>query len=274
MTVAIDASEQTAFAQDRLSGSSRTSFIDRWIYVFTAAIFLAVVLAGFIPDSVAKLAAIDAGRRPPFPLVLHVHAVLMGSFLLLLLVQTLLVATGKRKWHRQLGLAAAILVPAIVITGFILVPTIYHGVWNAAQTAPAPVRQQLQSALPIIDDVLLLQLRGGFLFAILMWIALGARARDAGLHKRMILLAVTSVLGAAVNRLDWLPTSFPRDSFTLDFFTLLPLAPLFVWDLVRNRSLHRAYLTWAAFYVPVTVAVYACWDTPWWHATARQIMGV
>jgi len=274
MTVAIDASGQTAFARDRLSGSARTGVIDRWIYVFTAALFIAVVLAGFIPDSVAKLAAIDAGKRAPFPLVLHVHAILMGSFLLLLLGQTVLVATGKRYWHMQLGIAATVLVPAIVITGFVLVPTIYHGVWNGAQTAPAPAGQQLQSVLPIVDDVLLLQLRGGFLFSIFMWIALRARARDAGLHKRMILLSVTAVLGAAVNRLDWLPTSFPRDTYTLDFFTLLPLAPMFIWDLVRNRSLHRAYLIWAAFYIPVTAVVYALWDTPWWHATAPHIMGV
>src|SRR6185503_18248285 len=122
MTIAIGA--DSAF--DRLSGDTRTNVIDRWIYVFTAASFLAVVLAGFVPDSLAKLGAIHAGQRPPFPLVLHIHAVLMGSFLLLLLTQTVLVATGRRAWHMQLGIAALVLTPAIVITGFVLVPTIYH----------------------------------------------------------------------------------------------------------------------------------------------------
>jgi hypothetical protein len=26
--------------------------------------------------------------------------------------------------------------------------------------------------------------------------------------------------------------------------------------------------------LPFAVAVNALWDTPWWHATARQLMGV
>ena len=36
---------------DHLSGTPRAGFIDRWIYVFTAASFVAIVLTGFIPDS-------------------------------------------------------------------------------------------------------------------------------------------------------------------------------------------------------------------------------
>src|ERR1700750_2077845 len=75
MTIAIGA--ESAF--DRLSGASRSNVIDRWIYVFTAASFIAIVLAGFVPDSFAKVAAIQAGQRPPFPFVLHIHAVLLGS---------------------------------------------------------------------------------------------------------------------------------------------------------------------------------------------------
>ena len=147
MTIAIGA--ESALARDRLSGGSRTNVIDRWIYVFTAASFLAVVLAGFLPDSVAKVAAINAGQRPPFPLVLHIHAVLMGSFLLLLLAQTVLVATGRRAWHMQLGIAAMVLTPAIVITGFVLVPTIYHGVWNAAQSGP-PALSTFKARCPFL----------------------------------------------------------------------------------------------------------------------------
>lgn len=71
--------------RDLLSGTPRAHSIDRWIFVFTAVWFIAIVLVGFIPDSLMKVAAVQAAQRPPFPTVLHVHAVLMGSFLLLLL---------------------------------------------------------------------------------------------------------------------------------------------------------------------------------------------
>jgi len=274
MTIALESSHQTAFSQDRLSGTSRSHAIDRWIYVFTAASIIAIVLTGFIPDSLAKIAGIKAGQLPPFPLVLHVHAVLMGSFLLLLLAQTVLVATGKCAWHMQIGIAAMILVPAILVTGLVLVPTIYHNVWNAAHNGPAPVRQQLLPVVPILEDILLAQLRVAVLFTIFMWIALRARRRDPGLHKRLILLAAAIPLPAALDRIHWLPTTFPNSFLTTDIYTLLAVSPLFLWDLARNHAVHRAYVIFAAFFVPVSAVLYALWDTPIWHATARRIMGV
>jgi len=88
------------------SGSPLARAIDRWIYVFTAASFIAIVLTGFIPDSIGKIAAVQAGDRPPFPLVLHMHAILMGSFLLVLLAQTTLAAIGRNDLHRRLGIAS------------------------------------------------------------------------------------------------------------------------------------------------------------------------
>jgi hypothetical protein len=274
MAITLDASQAAAFPEDRLSGAARTNVIDRWIYVFTAASFIAIVLAGFVPDSFEKVAAIQAGHRPPFPLILHFHAVLMGSFLLLLLGQTLLVAMGKCAWHMQLGLAAVVLFPAIVIVGVILVPTIYHQALNAAQTAPLPARQHLQGVLLILDDIFLLQLRAGILFSILMWFALRARTRNSGLHKRLILLATAPLLAAAIDRIEWLPTTMPHSTLGLDFYTLLAVAPMFIWDLTRNRHVHRAYVIFASVFLPVSAVVFTLWNTPIWHATAHHIMGV
>ena len=270
MAMALDTSEAAAFSQDRLSGTSRTHVIDRWIYVFTAACLIAVVFAGFLPDSFAKVAAVEAGKRAPFPLILHVHAVLMGSFLLLLLAQTVLVATGKPDGHMQLGIAAMILAPAIVISGFILVPTMYHIAWNEALTGTPAAEERLRR----IDNVLLRQFSAGFLFTTFMLIALRARSRDAGLHKRMIILSVTAVLGAAVTRIQWLPPTMPNSSISTDIYVLLTLSPMFIWDLIRNRGLHRAYLIWAGIYFPVMATVHLLWDRPGWHDTVRHIMGL
>ena len=260
--------------QDLLSGTPRAHAVDRWIYVFTAASFVAIVLAGFIPSSIEKIAAVQAGARPPFPLILHVHAALMGSFLLLLLAQTTLVATGRCDLHRRLGLLAMVIVPALVIAGFILVPTTYHGVWNGAQNAPPGVREQLEELLLRLDNIMLLQLRIGILFPLLLLIGLRARGREAGLHKRMMILATAMALPAGIDRIPWLPTTLPGSPLAPDLYVLLAISPMFVWDVVRNRSVHKAYWIWLAVGLPFAVAVHAVWDTPWWHATARQIMGV
>jgi len=272
MTIALDAAGKTSFPIDRLTGDARAGVIDRWIYVFTAASFIVFVLAGFVPDSFGKLAAIQAGQRPPFPFVLHIHAVLMGSFLLLLLAQASLVAAGNRSLHMRLGIAAAVLVPAIVITGIFLVPAIYHSVWMGAQTAPPPVRQNLQHALTSLEDIFLLQLRVGVVFSICMAIALWSRTSHPGTHKRLMFVAIACALPAAFDRMTWLPTTMPRSPLGPDIYTVLAFSPMLAWDLLRNHRLHRAYVIWAAVFLPASVAVYLAWDTPYWHATARHIL--
>lgn len=259
---------------DLLSGTPRANAIDRWIYVFTAASFIAIVLAGFVPSSIGKIAAVQAGERPPFPLVLHMHAVLMGSFLLLLLAQTTLVATGRCNLHRRLGLLSMVIVPMLVLVGFLLVPTSYQGVWAAAQAAPPPARAQLEGLILQLDNIMLLQLRVGILFPVFLVIALWARRQDSGLHKRMMILATAMALPAGIDRIPWLPTTLPASPLASDLYTLLAISPMLAWDVVRNRSIHRAYWIWLAIGLPVTIAVHGLWDSGWWHTTARQLMGL
>src|SRR5687768_2360770 len=103
--------------------------IDRWIYVIMAAWFVVTALIGFIPTSIGKSMAVQQGFLPPFPVVLHMHAVLMGSWLVLLLTQTILMATGRRSFHMQLGIAGAVLAPAMVVTGIFLVPAMFLRNW-------------------------------------------------------------------------------------------------------------------------------------------------
>jgi hypothetical protein len=256
------------------SESTLTNAIDRWIYVFMAAFFIVITLTGFIPDSLVKLAAIEAGKRPPFPLVLHVHSVLMGSFLSLLFAQTTLAATGRLHYHQRLGFAAVVLAPAIVVVGFILVPTMYHQIWDGTQTAPAEAQAGIQAFLRFFDNIMLIQIRVGILFSLFILIALMARKNDSGLHKRMMFLAIAPALPAAFDRITWLPHTLPDSPLSPDLYILLAVAPMFIWDLVRTRSVHKAYWIWLAFMVPSSILIHSLWDTNWWHATAPRLVGL
>lgn len=248
--------------------------IDRWMYVGMAVFFLTVTLAGFVPDSVAKIASVEAGIRPPFPLVLHLHAVLMGAFLVLLLAQSTLAATGRQAYHQQLGLTAFVLVPALVIVGVILSPTMYHQFWNLAQTAPAEFQAQIQQGLSRAENIMLMQIRVGIVFPLFITIALLARKTDPGLHKRLMFLATAVALPAAITRIGWLPQSFPESPLYPHLYMLLAASPMLLWDLYRSRTLHRAYVIWLAVMVPSALVIHGLWDTPWWHATAQRLMGV
>jgi len=260
---------------DLLSGTPRAHSIDRWIFVAMAAWFIVIVLTGFVPDALGKIAAVKAGTHPPFPPILHVHAVLMGSFLLLLLAQSVMMATGRSALHKQVGIAAFVLVPALVVVGMILAPTIYHTVWDGAHHGPPQLQAILTPVIPQLENILLLQIHAGLLFAIFMTLALRARASNSGFHKRMIFLATAVPLGASIDRMWWLPNTFPGTPAGTDLYILLVVVgPLLVWDVIRNRRVHEAYLVWAAIYLPASLLMYSLWDTPFWHATARRIMGV
>jgi hypothetical protein len=259
--------------RDLLSGTPRAHALDRWIYVISAGLFILIVLVGFIPDSMMKTEMVKAGLRPPFPPILHAHAVLMGSFLLFLLSQTWWVATGKQVRHERWGPFGGLLAAALVVVGFILAPTMYHQVAGGLRVAPPEALPAIRELLTHLDNILLLQLEAGLLFALFVGLGLAARRSDPGFHKRMMLIAPAMALGAAFARMTWLPTTMPHSPVTIQIYQILALAPLFVWDVLRNRRIHRAYLVLAAAYVPVCLLVNMVWDTPWWHATAHRIMG-
>jgi hypothetical protein len=258
---------------DVLSGTPRAHAIDRWIFVFMAVWFIAIVLAGFIPSSLTKIELVRSGSRPPFPLIMHMHAVLMGSFLLLLLAQTWLMATGRSTYHMRLGLMSMVLAPAIVVVGFILAPTMYHQLLDGLRSAAPEMRDEFQSRLLFSENIKLIQIRVGILFPLFLAIALRARRQNAGLHKRMMILATAMPLPAGIDRIPWLPGTLPDSPISPDLYTLLAVSPMFAWDLIRNRRVHPAYVIWLAINVPFAIAVHGLWDTPWWHATARTMMG-
>ena len=101
-----------------------------------------------------------------------------------------------------------------------------------------------------------------------------ARAGDAGFHKRMMIIATAMPLPAAIDRMAWLPTTLPSSALAPDLYVLLALAPMFAWDVLRNRAVHRAYWIFIPIYLAASLAVNLLWDTSTWHATAHQIMGV
>jgi hypothetical protein len=254
-------------------------FADRWIFVFMAALFVAVTLLGFIPDSIGIVGAVRAGQRPPFPPILHFHAVLMGSWLVLLLVQATLVALGRTAWHRKLGLASLVLLPAIIVAAVLLVKASWQQIEFLGVSPPAGLDPAVVIGLKgTVTKVLLTQIRMGIIFPVLVFWALLIRAEEPQIHKRLMILATVVPLGAGVDRavgfLGW-PVNFGPTFFYDDVYCLLLLLPLFAYDLSRRKkTVLRAYIIWAAFFVPTGIAMYGLGGTSWWAATAPRLMGM
>lgn len=150
----------------------------------------------------------------------------------------------------------------------------YHYVWNAARYAPHETQVKMQKLVLRRDNILLAQLRVGLLFPLFLLIGVRARGRNAGLHKRMMILATAIALGASIDRIRWLPTTLPASILSSDLYILLAVSPMFIWDIVRNRTIHPAYGIWLSVYLLFSLVVYGLWDTAWWHSMAPRLMGV
>ena len=257
-----------------LAPATIAALIDRWIYVFMAVLFIAAVLLGFVPDSVTKVGLVAGGKRPAFPLILHFHAVVTGGWLVLLLAQTSLMATGRSAGHKQLGLTALVLAPAVIIVGIILVPTMYHQAWETVHAVPGGIDAAGQARLDGQANVTLNQLRNGLLFGFTVLMAMRLRKSDLATHKRLMILAPVAPVMAAIARMEWLPTTIPGSPLSLELFTVLLVAPMFVWDLYRLRRIQRAYVIWFVPYVAAAVMVHIAWNAPWWQNFVPHLMGV
>lgn len=239
-------------------GSARDhSAIDKWIYVFTAGLFATVAIVGFAPRS----AAILAGELRFPPLIVHVHAALMVAWLGLLFVQTLFVATGRTVIHMRLGLASPAIAPCLWAAMVAIT------IWRYGERVELG---QIQQG----SNILLTQLRSIIYFALFFTWALLVRKRDRETHKRMMLLATVVLLGAAITRITWLPTTFPEGYGAVHAYMLLLLVPSVGYDVVRLGRPHSAYLIGIALLLPWLIATQLLWNSPWWVQTASDLMAV
>ena len=198
---------------------------ERLFYLSMIAALWASVLLGFSRSFFL---------RPLFPLThsppeawFYVHGAVFTAWLALLAAQAGLVAAGNTAMHRRLGVAGFIFVPVMVVLATV-------GGLIAARRAggfidiPVPPLQFLT-----------VPLAGVVVFAILAGLGLVLRRRPQA-HKRLMLIATTTVVEAAVAR--W-PFDFVSASPNAPFWTACAfLIPLVLWDLRTSRGLHPATL--------------------------------
>jgi hypothetical protein len=240
----------------------RAGELSPWVFVFMAALFLVTALAGFIPDSLRKIDLVAAGQRPPFPVIMHVHAVLSGTWLVLLFGQSLLAATGRNALHRQLGMLSFALVPAIVLAIVLLIYEIGTDFGKGFAMMPAEMAGPVKA---LITGIFMEQIRMVFGFAIFVGWALAVRKSDPGMHKRLMILGTLYPLLAGIDRLTWIPKDGPIDRATLFDLSLIAWAlPMLVCDLVQTRRIHSAYLVWGAYGLVTAIPIHLYWGDPEW----------
>jgi uncharacterized membrane protein YozB (DUF420 family) len=177
----------------------------------------------------------------PLPGYVHVHGAAMTAWFVLLLVQSLLIAKGRRSIHRRMGIAGVIV--AIVMT--VLNPFV----------AVRGVPRGLAAGLPIefVAIVLIADFSAMAVFAVLAGLAIVWR-RDPEAHSRMLLLASIAVMPAAMGRLS-INTGIQLLGDTIQI--LLPLLVV-AHDRIVAKRIHSASIWGSAAVIgmlPFNIAV-------------------
>lgn len=163
--------------------------------------------------------------------LIHVHGAFMMTWLLLLIVQPLLIQTGRASLHRSIGKLSWVLGPLIIVTLFLM------GKTGFARAAEAGVTLQQNFTFIVLD------MRGFLSFAVFWFLAMHHR-KQPDIHMRYMIATGILAIGPGVAR--GLGSSFGLSlgtAMTLtDVLDLLIVAVLLAIDVYRKKN-YKPFLT-------------------------------
>jgi uncharacterized membrane protein YhaH (DUF805 family) len=198
------------------------------------------------------------------PLSLVVHVWSFFAWMGLLTLQVTLVRMRRLDLHRSVGMSLLALVPVMAISGIAAEVYSQH-FW--APREPENIRFFIVPLLTIISFVVL----AGFAYA---------QRRNASAHKRLILLATTTLLIAAFSR--WLGDGIEAvvgkgvlPTFLIEYggANLLILV-LIAYDLATRGRVHRVYAVAVPLMLAVQVAASLIYHSDWWPGLVRAGLGI
>jgi len=227
--------------------------------VFIAACWLGV-LFGFFPASGARI----MGRADYVaPLILHIHAASFVGWLALLTTQILLIRKHRADLHMKLGLL-----------GFVLVPVMAYSGLAAELYSQRFYIQRGDDGL----DFFILPLFYTLAFPSLAIAALFFARRDSSVHKRLILMATSVIVGAAYAR--WWGRAL-EGAFGDDFWgmmantftgTNLILAAAVAYDALTRGRPHRVYLLCIPIILVGQLLCSWVYHAEWWIPISRELI--
>jgi len=207
-----------------------------------AAVFPVLVALGFIPDYIMFL----SGTGTPHWFA-HVHGAVMTSWLIMFFTQSFLAARGNLRYHKQLGQWGAALGGVVIITLLATIVRRRLGIWYPEES--------------FVWDIFVIELYATALFVLFFTWGIAVR-KDSASHKRLLLLATIIIMGAATDRIRFLPGESPVDKFV---YVDALIIPLFLYDYVTRRNIHRITIIGTVAIVSMQGLSAMAYGSPAWH---------
>lgn len=199
----------------------RAKGLGRWFYLGMALFLAVIIFAGF-----AQTYPVSLASSPPLPPLLHLHAAVFASWVLLMVAQPALAAGGSMRVHRTLGWAGAILACAMVVMGFAAVIVALR-----ENYVPAFLPRRIF----VIGNLLSVIGFGGLVATAVV------NRRRPEWHKRLMITATIVIISQALGRL--LPMGSFGDAAPGVLFGVVTLLALVgpAVDLIVRGRVHPAY---------------------------------
>jgi len=237
----------------------RDGAYDRVFYGGVAVLMALMAIAGFAPTFYLRLFSggpmVTFGAGRPFTPLIYLHGTLFTAWVALFIVQTALISASRVALHRRIGIGGAVLAAAMTAVGTMTA----LGAAKRGSTPPG-IPPLVFLAIPVFDMVM---------FATLITAALSLR-RNKEAHKRLMLLAYVSIMGAPAARLPGVLPLGPPAFYGIAFVFL---AAGVVYDLVSRRRVHPAYLWGGGLLIASVPLRLAISGTATWLAIARVLTG-
>jgi hypothetical protein len=234
---------------------------ERRFYSRMAIALVVLMFLGFAPSFYLKDVVPAYPRpNPTLPPSVILHGSLFTLWMLAFVVQTQLVAAGRRDIHMKLGKAGMVLAVA-------LIPLMYlTAVWQVARANQPPMTDPATWTIVPLSVI--------FPYAFLVWTG-WSRRREPQWHKRAMLSAsILVVMGPAIGRLPIAPPTLVGMSILLTLGLAL-FIPIFLWDKRTQGHVHAAtWLGFAAAALTVAVPLFVFWTGADWGSVASVLPGV
>lgn len=231
---------------------------DRNFFLLMAGLAWLGIIRGFGGD----IAAHVAKHQPAYPIIVHFHAAIFVSWLLLFTVQILLIRSRKLAVHRKLGMAMVWLIALMILIGPATALTVHHREMHDPAADPAFLAIQFTDILA---------------FAGLVTAGLLLR-KSPEAHKRLVLLATLYITDAGFAR--WLADGtfhLLGQSYWAQWVAFYggPNALILgagAYDLMTRRRLHPLFMIGAAWVFALQLTALALYASPAWATCAKRVI--
>lgn len=191
-------------------------------YLGVSLVLASIVFVGFAPTYYLK----SFFGNPALPLLVHIHGFVMTLWYALFITQVLLVAKDRVEIHQKLGYAGIFLSAAVAVLGTAVSIGLAH---RRLVANPNSTLGPFLLCLQLFSIVLV--------FVILISCAVYFRRRP-DYHKRLMTLAMLSVLGPAIVRLPGINDNNIPAAIVIGISLTLTCIAV---DTIRNKRLHPAF---------------------------------